>query len=70
MNQMQNNVNSQDQILDESKQVVANLAAMQGVPLSLRVVLGEAKMKIKDLLALGEGSIVDLNKKVGEPVEV
>ena len=40
------------------------------IPLELSVELGKAKMLINDLLQLGQGSIVELNKLAGEPLEV
>ena len=40
------------------------------VPLSLSVELGRAKMIVNDLLQLGQGSVIELTKIVGEPLEV
>lgn len=40
------------------------------VPLSLSVELGRSKMLVNDLLQLGQGSVIELNKIVGEPLEV
>lgn len=40
------------------------------IPLDVRVELGQVKMLVNDLLQLGQGSIVELNKQVGEPVDV
>ena len=40
------------------------------VPLNLSVELGRAKMIVNDLLQLGQGSVVELTKIVGEPLEV
>ena len=40
------------------------------VPLSLSVELGRARMIVNDLLQLGQGSVVELTKLVGEPLEV
>ncbi len=40
------------------------------IPLELSVELGKSKMLIYDLLQLGQGSIVELNKLAGEPLEV
>ena len=40
------------------------------VPLSLTVELGRAKMLVNDLLQLGQGSVIELTKIVGEPLEV
>ncbi len=40
------------------------------IPLELSVELGKTKMLINDLLQLGQGSIIELNKLAGEPLEV
>lgn len=40
------------------------------VPLELTVQLGKTRMLIKDLLQLGQGSIVELEKLAGEPMEI
>ena len=40
------------------------------IPLTVTVELGRSKMLINDLLQLGQGSVVELTKMVGEPVEV
>lgn len=40
------------------------------IPLELTVELGKTKMLVNDLLQLGQGSIVELNKLAGEPLEI
>jgi len=40
------------------------------IPLTVTVELGRSKMLINDLLQLGQGSVVELTKMVGEPLEV
>ena len=40
------------------------------IPLSVSVKLGQAKMIIKDLLSLSQGSVVELDKLAGEPMDV
>lgn len=40
------------------------------IPLELSVELGRTKMLVNNLLQLGQGSIVELNKLAGEPLEV
>jgi flagellar motor switch protein FliN len=40
------------------------------VPLELTVQLGMTKMLIRDLLQLGQGSVVELDKLAGEPMEI
>ena len=40
------------------------------IPLELSVELGRTSMLVNDLLQLGQGSIVELNKLAGEPLEI
>lgn len=47
-----------------------NMALIQDVPLQVTVRLGKTRMSIKEILELGEGSIVELDKLAGEPVDL
>jgi len=40
------------------------------IPLTVTVELGRSKMLINDLLQLGRGSVIELTKLAGEPLEV
>ncbi|MGB5157846.1 flagellar motor switch protein FliN [Desulfobacterium sp. N47] len=40
------------------------------IPLELRVELGQTRMLINDLLQLGQGSIIELNKQIGDPIDI
>lgn len=40
------------------------------IPLELSVELGRTRMLVNDLLQLGQGSIVELSKLAGEPLEI
>lgn len=40
------------------------------IPLNLSVEMGRSKMLINDLLQLGQGSVIELTKLVGEPLDV
>lgn len=40
------------------------------MPLEISVVLGKTKKSIKDILALGTGSLIELDKLAEEPVEI
>ena len=53
---------------DEVKE--ANLDLILDIPLTVTVELGRSKMLINDLLQLGQGSVIELTKLVGEPLEV
>ena len=47
-----------------------NLDFILDLPLLVTVELGRNKMAIHDLLRLGQGSIIELGKLVGEPLEI
>ncbi len=51
---------------DESR----NLDLILDIPLTVTVELGRSKLLINDLLQLGQGSVIELTKLVGEPLEV
>ena len=56
---------------DESSQKEEyNIDLILDIPLTLSVELGKVKMLVNDLLQLGQGSIVDLDKPAGEPLGI
>ena len=48
----------------------ASLDLILDIPLAVTVELGRSKMLINDLLQLGQGSVIELTKLVGDPLEV
>lgn len=47
-----------------------NLDLILDIPLRVTVELGRTKMLVSELLNLGQGSVIELNKLAGEPMEV
>ncbi|MCP3178403.1 MAG: flagellar motor switch protein FliN [Desulfuromonadales bacterium] len=47
-----------------------NLDFLLDVPLQLSVEVGRSKLLIKDLLQVREGSVIELDKLAGEPLDV
>ena len=47
-----------------------DLEAINDVPIDIKVVLGEAEITVEELLKMGKGAIISLDKKIGEPVEL
>ncbi len=47
-----------------------NLGLLMDVPVTLAVELGRTKWQLRDVLTIGEGSIIELEKQAGEPVDV
>ncbi len=55
---------------DKANEGPASLDLILDIPLTVTVELGRSKMLINDLLQLGQGSVVELTKLVGDPLEV
>ncbi len=47
-----------------------SVAAILGLKMDVRIVLGRCKMPIGELLEVTKGSVIELDRKVGEPVDV
>ena len=43
---------------------------LMDIPLQVTVELGRRRMPISDILALGPGSVVELSKTAGEPLDI
>ena len=48
----------------------SSMDVLLDVPLEISVELGRVKMVVRDVLDLGTGSIVEVDKAAGEPVDV
>lgn len=55
---------------DETEEGGLNLNFILDIPLQVTVELGRTRMRIHDLLQLGQGSVIELSKLVGEPLEL
>lgn len=53
-----------------NKLKVQNLDFILDIPLKVTVELGRTEVIIKDLLQLGQGSVLELDKLAGEPLEI
>lgn len=49
---------------------VEQLDAVYGVPVEVSAVLGKASMPVSSLLKLGRGAVVELDRKVGEAIDI
>ena len=54
----------------EVKKDDRNLDLILDIPLKVSVELGRTKMLVSDLLNLGQGSVIELNKLAGEALEI
>ena len=48
----------------------ADLEAVFDVPVQVSAVLGRAKMDVGELLRLGPGTVLELDRKVGEAIDI
>jgi flagellar motor switch protein FliN/FliY len=48
----------------------AELEAVFDVPVKVSAVLGRARMEVGDLLKLGPGTVLELDRKVGEAIDI
>jgi flagellar motor switch protein FliN len=47
-----------------------DLGAVYDIPVQLSAVLGKASMPVSQLLRLGRGAVVELDRKVGESIDI
>lgn len=57
-------------VLEESSDLALALEAIYDIPVEITVVLGKSRININDLLNLDKGSVVELNRRVGESVDI
>jgi flagellar motor switch protein FliN/FliY len=48
----------------------SSIELLLDIPLEITAELGRTRMIINDLLQLGQGSVIELNKLAGEPLEI
>lgn len=59
--------------LAESSKAPSNakeLEAVYDIPVQVSAVLGKASMQVSQLLKLGRGAVVELDRKVGEAIDI
>jgi flagellar motor switch protein FliN/FliY len=54
----------------EVKRTAQDLEAVYDVPVTVSAVLGKSGMEVSQLLKLGKGAIVELDRKVGEAIDI
>jgi len=55
---------------NETEQDKKNLDFILDIPLQVTVELGRTKLLVKDVLQLNQGSVVELSKLAGEPLDI
>ena len=54
----------------EEPQQASDLEAIYDIPVQVSAVLGQATMQVSQLLKLGRGAVVELDRKVGEAIDI
>jgi flagellar motor switch protein FliN/FliY len=58
-----------DEAMPEAK-IASDLATVFEVPVSISAVLGKAHLSVAQLLQLGAGSVLELDRRVGEAIDI
>ena len=48
----------------------SNLSAVADVPVKISAVLGKSSMSVSELLSLSEGSVIELDRKIGDAIDI
>jgi flagellar motor switch protein FliN/FliY len=54
----------------ENKKTAVELEALFDVPVQISAVLGRARMDVGELLRMGPGAVLELDRKVGEAIDI
>ncbi len=54
----------------EGEAMAKDVTAIYDIPVQVSAVLGHATMQVSQLLKLGRGAVVELDRKVGEAVDI
>ena len=55
---------------DDGDKTASDLAPVFDVPVNISAVLGKAHLSVAQLLKLGQGSVLELDRKVGEAIDI
>ncbi|MBK5911015.1 flagellar motor switch protein FliN [Rhodothalassium salexigens] len=55
---------------EEGQRVAQDLEPVYDVPVKVQAVLGKSRLEISQLLKLGPGAVLELDRKVGEAIDI
>ena len=67
---VEKNPENTEKIAEQGSAAVSNLRVLENIEVRLTVEVGNTEIKIKDLLRLNEGSVVELERLAGEPLDI
>jgi len=59
-----------ESIDDEEIRMASDLEPVYEIPVQVSAVLGKTRMQVSDLLKLGQGAVVELDRRVGEAIDI
>src|SRR5262245_39152856 len=59
-----------DSSAETVNKTASDLEAVFDVPVQVSAVLGRSRMDVAELLQLGPGTVLELDRKVGEPIDI
>ena len=68
LNELKPEINSD--MLPDGPRSARDLEAVYDIPVRVSAVLGKATMQVNQLLKLGRGAVVELDRKVGEAIDI
>jgi flagellar motor switch protein FliN len=55
---------------EQASRIAADLEAVFDVPVQVSAVLGRSRMEVGELLKLGPGTVLELDRRVGEAIDI
>lgn len=55
---------------DDAVHNAQDLEAVFDIPVSVSAVLGKARLQVSQLLRIGKGAVIELDRKVGEAIDI
>lgn len=59
-----------DEFTENIEKSAADLEAVFDIPVNVSAVLGRARLPVSQLLKLGKGAVIELDRKVGEAIDI
>jgi len=56
--------------VEETQRSATDLAAVYNIPVKVSAVLGRSSMQVSSLLKMGRGAVIELDRKVGEAIDI
>jgi len=60
----------EDNVVDEKNAGIENLKVLENIDVELTVEVGRTEITIRELLRLNEGSVVELERLAGDPLDI